>query len=73
MTALWDLTAHAARERLLRRDISSTELTQAVLDRIESVEPQVHAYLTVTAERALEQARAADAALAAGDPDATRR
>ena len=51
MTALWDLTAHAARERLLRRDISSTELTQAVLDRIESVEPQVRAYLTVTAEQ----------------------
>ena len=71
MTALWDLTAHAARERLLRREISSTELTQAVLDRIESVEPQVRAYLTVTAERALEQARAADVALAGGDPAST--
>ncbi|MDE2994480.1 MAG: amidase, partial [Chloroflexota bacterium] len=71
MTALWDLTAHAARERLLCRDLSSTELTQAVLDRIESVEPQVRAYLTVTAERALEQARAADAVIAGDDPATT--
>ncbi|MAG37085.1 MAG: Asp-tRNA(Asn)/Glu-tRNA(Gln) amidotransferase GatCAB subunit A [Dehalococcoidia bacterium] len=71
MTAIWDLTAHAAREGLLHREISATELTRAVLDRIESVEPQVCAYLTVTAERALEQARVADTTLADGDPAAT--
>ncbi len=54
------LTAHEARGLLEKGEISSTELTQAVLDRIDAIDSRVQAYLTVVAERALEQARQAD-------------
>ncbi len=63
---LWRLTAHEAHEKLRAREISSVELTQAVLDRIAEVEPRVHAYITETPELALEQAREADGRFAAG-------
>lgn len=55
------LTVHEAHALLQKGAISSVELTRAVLDRIEAVDARVQAYLTVVAERALEQARAADA------------
>ena len=41
-------------------DITSVELTQALLSRINAVDDQICAYLTVTAEVALAQAEAAD-------------
>ena len=63
---LWKLTAHEAHERMRGREFSATELTQAVLARVEEVEPSVRAYVTVTASLALEQAREADAKFAAG-------
>jgi len=59
---LYDLTLHQARALLDAGEISAVELTQAVLDRILSVDNAVKAYLTLTPEAALEQARAADAA-----------
>jgi aspartyl-tRNA(Asn)/glutamyl-tRNA(Gln) amidotransferase subunit A len=73
MKDLTALTAPEARDRLVRRDISSAELTRAALDRIVAVEPLVRAFLTVTADEALQQAAAADRALADanGDPSAT--
>ena len=61
------LTLHAAANGLHRGHFSSVELTQALLDRIQSVDDQVGAYLTVTADLALEQADAADARRATGD------
>jgi len=54
--------------RLLReRKLSSVELTGAYLERIEQVEPKVHAIVTVTGEMALEQAHKADERIASGD------
>ncbi len=53
--------------RIERRDISPTELTQATLERIERLNPKLNAFLTVTAEHALEQARGAEAEIAAGN------
>ena len=47
-------------------EVSSLEVVRAVLDRIERLNPQINAYCTVVAERALVEARAADAALADG-------
>ena len=55
------LTVHQARALLEKGEISSVELTGAVLDRIAAIDAHVKAYLTVVAERALAQARAADA------------
>lgn len=59
---LYDLTIHEARRLLDAGEISAVELTQAVIDRILAVDNDVRAYLTLTPEEALEQARAADAA-----------
>jgi len=50
------------------RELSPVELTQAFLDRIEALNPRLHAYLTVTGERALEHARAAEAEIARSGP-----
>ena len=55
------------RERLQRGEVSARELTEQQLARIAAVEPEVHAYLEVTAERALADADRVDAARAAGE------
>jgi aspartyl-tRNA(Asn)/glutamyl-tRNA(Gln) amidotransferase subunit A len=65
--ALHDLTVHEARDLLRRRELSAQELTQAVLGRIRQVEPQVGAFVTVTEERALADARRADELLRRGE------
>jgi aspartyl-tRNA(Asn)/glutamyl-tRNA(Gln) amidotransferase subunit A len=57
--------AEAAR-LIEQRRLSPVDLTQAFLDRIETFDPQLNAYLLVTADRALEQARTAEAEIAAG-------
>ncbi len=61
------LSLYEAAAWLQRKEISSLELTQATLARIEAVDPRVQAYLTVIADSALEQAKAADARRAAGE------
>jgi aspartyl-tRNA(Asn)/glutamyl-tRNA(Gln) amidotransferase subunit A len=61
MTDLHNLTIAAARAALDAGEVTSLELTEACLSRIAEVEPQVRAFLTLTGEQALEQARAADA------------
>jgi aspartyl-tRNA(Asn)/glutamyl-tRNA(Gln) amidotransferase subunit A len=66
MTIPIELTIAQAHERLAKREISSVELTRAVLDRITRIEPQVGAFVTVTPETALRQAEAADGRIAAG-------
>ena len=62
-----DLTIRDARNLLDTKQVSSVELTQAVLDRIQSVDGRVQAFVTVTADVALEQARRADERIAARD------
>ncbi|CAI8035119.1 Glutamyl-tRNA(Gln) amidotransferase subunit A [Geodia barretti] len=47
--------------------VSSVELTQAYLERIEAVEAQVRSFITLTPEQALRQAEAADRMLATGE------
>ena len=61
------LTAHEAHNLLSRKEVSSVELTRAALARIERIEPDIKAFTTVTAERALEEAAEADARIAGGD------
>ena len=67
MTELTKLTISKALDKLRRGDISSLELTEAHLQQIEARDPQIGAYLCVTADLALEQARAADQARAGGE------
>lgn len=62
---LHELTIHEAAELLRAGEITATELTEAVLERILAVDNAVKAYLTLTPELALEQAAAADRAITA--------
>lgn len=61
------LTIHELHELLIKKEISSTELTKEHLDRIRRLDSNVKAYITVTDELALKQAEAVDKKLAAGE------
>ncbi|HEX6994743.1 MAG TPA: amidase [Gammaproteobacteria bacterium] len=61
-----DLTLADASRMIRARQLSPVELTEAYLAAIERHEPEVNAYITITRERALEQARALEAELARG-------
>ncbi|HEU4320169.1 MAG TPA: Asp-tRNA(Asn)/Glu-tRNA(Gln) amidotransferase subunit GatA [Acidimicrobiia bacterium] len=61
-----DLTIVAAGERLRAGDLTAVELLEATLDRAHRTEAQLHAYLTIDRDGALEAAAAADADLAKG-------
>jgi rhodanese-related sulfurtransferase len=58
------LTIHEAAQKLRSGEITASELTGAVLERIYAVDNQVKAYLTLTPEAALDQAVQADEVLA---------
>jgi aspartyl-tRNA(Asn)/glutamyl-tRNA(Gln) amidotransferase subunit A len=53
-------------QALAGKKISSVELTQLFLDRINRLNPTLNAFVTVDAEKSLNSARAADARIAAG-------
>ena len=49
------------------RRVSPVELTRAVLERIEAINPRLNAYCTIAADRALAEAREAEAAVLRGE------
>ncbi len=64
---MFDKTLAELAQGLERGDFSSTELTQAYLQRINALDSRYNAFITVTEEQALAQAKAADEARAAGN------
>src|SRR5512135_1382433 len=66
---LFELTIHELHDKLKKREVSAVEATRAVLARIETVEPRVNSFITVTGEEALAAAAAADRRIAAGEMD----
>lgn len=66
MSELHHLTIAEAGRLFRARKLSPVELTQAYLDRIAALNGALHAYLTVTGERALAEAKSAEAELMAG-------
>jgi len=60
MNRLTDLTVTEAMHALNAGECSSLELTRAILERIDALEPSVLAFLTRTPELALQQAQTAD-------------
>ncbi|MCQ2359191.1 MAG: Asp-tRNA(Asn)/Glu-tRNA(Gln) amidotransferase subunit GatA [Phascolarctobacterium sp.] len=64
---LYKLTAHELHDKLVNKEISSVELTNACFARIDEVEDQVKAYVTLDREGALAQAAKVDAKIAAGE------
>ena len=67
MSDLTKLTLKDAVNGLKAKTFSSEELTRAFLTNIEASNPSLNAYVEVTADKALEQARASDAKLAKGE------
>ena len=61
------LTAVDLRERIARREISPVEVTAAVLDRIARLQPELNCFITVCAEAAVRDARAAEQRLSRGE------
>jgi len=61
------LTVREAHDLLVRRQLSSLELTRAALARAHALDEKLHAFVTFSDELALEQARRADERLARGD------
>lgn len=54
-------------DQLVRKERSAVEITDDALKRIEQLEPTLHSFLHVTADRARQQARQVDAKIAAGE------
>jgi len=57
---LWKLSIAEASALIRRKAVSPIELTQTYLARIEKLNPLVNAFITITAEQALQQARDAE-------------
>lgn len=68
MDELCCVSAATLARRIRNRELSSEEVVQAHLQRIESINPRLNAVVQLAAEQALKDARAADAALAHGQP-----
>ena len=64
---LYELTIQSAHTLLKQKEISSQELTRAVLDRIHAVEKDVNAYITVADDLAMAQAELADKTISEGN------
>ncbi|HVM96645.1 MAG TPA: amidase family protein, partial [Candidatus Acidoferrales bacterium] len=67
MTDPTQLSISEASKLLLRREISSVELTKATLRRIRATDETLHSFISVTEEVALEQAQRADVRLTRGE------
>ena len=66
MSSTTDLTIAQAAKLIAARKLSPVELAHAHLCRIQTFDPQINAFITVTSELALKQARDAEAQIAAG-------
>ena len=62
------LSAIDLADLIRRKQVSPVEVVEAILDRIERLNPRLNAYCTVTADAARTAARAAEAAVLRGDP-----
>lgn len=61
------LTAHELHDKLVSKEVSSLEITEAVFQRIEEVEEKVKSFVTLTKDEALTRAKEADAKIARGE------
>lgn len=62
------LTIAEAGARFRRGELSPIDLTQILLERIERTQPSLRAFITITADLALHQAKVAESQIAQGDP-----
>ena len=63
-----DRPLHELHELRMAKKVTTAEIAEAVLQRIEAVEPKVKAFITLIPDGVLERAREADARVAKGKP-----
>ena len=68
MTDLHWLTAEAAARAIAARELSPVELTKALLERIERLDPKLNVFIRLDAEAAMAAAKAAEQEIIAGRP-----
>jgi aspartyl-tRNA(Asn)/glutamyl-tRNA(Gln) amidotransferase subunit A len=68
MSDLHWLTAAAAADAIRARKLSPVELTRALLDRIDRLDPKLNAFIRLDRDAAIEAAKAAEAEIMAGRP-----
>ena len=68
MSGLHWLTAAEAAEAIRARRVSPVELIQALLDRVEHLDPKLNVFIRLDRAAAIEAAKAAEAEIAAGRP-----
>ncbi|MBI3517453.1 MAG: amidase [Proteobacteria bacterium] len=66
--ALCALPAVVLREQIARHAVSPVELTRAVLDRAEQLQPMLNCFITICRDQALREAAAAERAVMDGEP-----
>ncbi|MCL1465475.1 Asp-tRNA(Asn)/Glu-tRNA(Gln) amidotransferase subunit GatA [Argonema galeatum] len=54
-------------QQLISKERSAVEIAKEALERIQALEPKLHSFLCLTADKAIEQALAVDAKIAAGE------
>jgi len=64
--ALWQRPAHELARLIATKQVSPLELTKAVLERIDRLQPTLNAFITVCHEKALDMARQAEQAVMDG-------
>ena len=67
MTELWQMSGLALGEAIADREVSAVEALDAIVARVEAVNPKVNAIVTLVAEPAREEARMVDARIADGE------
>ena len=70
MSQITDLSFSELKQSLDDRTLSSVEITSAFLDRIESLNPTLNAFITITRDEAMQSAKNADAAISQGSATA---
>lgn len=57
---IYELTVHELMDKLEKKELTSTQITESYLKRIEEKEKDVQAFVTITADEALKQAKEID-------------
>lgn len=65
---LCEMPATVLRQKIAQREVSPVEVTQAVLDRAQRLQPVLNCFITICADEAMQEARVAEQALMRNEP-----
>ena len=64
---IYELTVHELMDKLDKKEITSTQITESYIKRIDEKEKDVQAFVTITGEEALNKAKNIDENIAKGE------